>query len=150
MIIIGVDPDSDKSGIAVYMGSKLTRCESMSLVNIYKMMKIQAQAKPVLHIENVCGQNAAFVKPGTKNAKAATAINRSVGKCQQVQIEIERIAEHFGIPVVRHPISKRWKSQAGKKEFERVTGWTGRSNEDSRSAAWFGYQGLVHVRPDLD
>lgn len=151
MIIIGCDPDSDKSGISIYCNGELTACESKSLVNIYLMLDWQRDADEIeLHIENVCGQNAAFFRPGPKNAKAATAINRSVGKCQQVQIEIERIAEHFGIPVIRHPISKKWKSQAGKKEFERVTGWAGRSNEDSRSAAWFGYQGVLAGRSAID
>ena len=28
-----------------------------------------------------------------------------------------------------------------KKQFEKVTGWTGRSNEDTRSAAYFGWLG---------
>jgi hypothetical protein len=44
---------------------------------------------------------------------------------------------------VRHKVSKKWKDAAGKKEFERVTGWKGRSNEDTRSAAYFGYLGVI-------
>ena len=36
-----------------------------------------------------------------------------------------------------------WKDKHGKIEFESVTGWTGRSNEDTRSAAYFGMLGVL-------
>jgi len=41
--------------------------------------------------------------------------------------------------MVRHRVSKMWKKD--KKQFELVTKWTGRSNEDTRSAAYFGWLG---------
>ena len=147
-IIIGVDPDSKAHGIAIYEDGKLIALECMTLTGVLKLFEIGYINKSEIsnvevHIENVCGNNAAFAKRGVKNAMAGTAINRSVGKCQQAQIELERLFEHLGVKVVKHPISKQWKNQAGKKMFERITGWTGRSNEDTRSAAYFGFIGLT-------
>ena len=69
-------------------------------------------------------------------------VSEKVGKCKQVQIEIERLAEHFGIKVVRHKVSSSWKTgEAQTNQFKLNTKWKGRSNEDSRSAAWFGFLG---------
>lgn len=140
-IIIGIDPDSKAHGVAVYMDGKLTGLNCLTLVEIVKMIpQWQGLDKNLeFHIEDVCANNAAFQKSGVKNAKAATAINRSVGKCQQAQIELERFLGSFLIFPVKHKISKLWKKD--KAQFEKVTGWKGRSNEDTRSAAYFGWLG---------
>lgn len=153
MIIIGCDPDSKASGIARYSNGSLIACESMSLFQIYKMFESihfahQPDLRDIeLHIEDVKGNRcSSFNWKPSDNRNVRAKKSENVGQCKQVQIEIERIAEHFGIKVVRHKVSSAWKSQAGKAQFERFTGWTGRSNEDSRSAAWFGYQGVLMNR----
>jgi len=147
--IIGIDPDSDKHGVAIYQDGELIRLTSMQLLElkgfIDRYVKASELSRLEIHIEDVCANNAAFKKRGVKNPKAGTAINRSVGKCQQSQIELERLFDYYEIKVIKHKISKRWKDSGhGKAEFEKATGWNGRSNEDTRSAAWMGYQGLNH------
>jgi len=142
--IIGIDPDSDKHGVAIYEDEKLVSLHSMQLIDFYILLSsLDCLHAPEVHIEDVCANNAAFKKRGVRNPKAGTAINRSVGKCQQSQIEIERVCGHLGVTVVKHKISKQWKdAEHGKGLFEKVTGWKGRSNEDTRSAAYFGYLGV--------
>jgi len=149
-IILGADPDADKSGIAIYKGGELIECKSMSLIDIYLMMKVESSsAKELwidieLHIENLNGNKSSAFNYNRRDSKAVMGKkSESVGKCKQVQTEIERIAEYFDIKIVRHPVSPMWKSQIQKKVFESVTGWKGSSNEDSRSAAYFGYLGLI-------
>jgi hypothetical protein len=142
-IVIGIDPDSDGHGFALYRNGELERLERLYLIDIIDWVNCNIDELVIteFHIEDVCANNAAFAKRGVKNPKAATAINRSVGKCQQAQIELERVLEHYGVKVVKHKISRMWKSQDGKEQFQRITGWKGRSNEDSRSAAYFGWLG---------
>lgn len=140
---IGIDPDSNKSGIAVYKNGKLIHCKSMTLMNFMDLLiGMKKDGHIHAHIENVCGNNARFAKSGVKNAKAATAVNRSIGMVQQSQRTIEEMLNHLGIGYTLHPISSKWKGENGKREFELVTGWKGQSNEDSRSAAYFGYLGV--------
>lgn len=134
--IIGCDPDSNKSGIALYENGKLVDLECLPLVKIYQSFEKLKGIDAELHIENIHGQKGVWHKGGNGAA-------RKVGRCEQVQIEIERIAEHFGIKVIRHKVSSAWKSQEGKAQFENITGWTASSNEDSRSACWFGHQGVL-------
>lgn len=73
------------------------------------------------------------------NIKTALKMAEGVGKCKQAQIETMRICDELGIRVVTQKPSKRWKSQQEKKLFERATGWSSRSNEETRSAAFMGF-----------
>lgn len=149
-IIIGCDPDGAKSGVAICVNGILTSLKTRDLICVFTCFKvIAAKYENVeLHIENVNGisSNAFNVKsrdPLPVKLKKA----EHVGKCKQVQIEIERIAERFGIKVIHHPVSKMWKdSKTGKQQLEKVFGYTGQSNEDTRSAAWFAYKGLQHSK----
>jgi len=151
MVIIGVDPDSYRSGIACYKNGTLLNLQNMGLIEIWKYLE-QRKADSFgsleysleLHIEDVnhISSNAFAVRskdPLPVKLKKA----EHVGRCKQTQIEIERIAESLEIIVVKHTVSSKWKDKNGKREFENVTGWTGRSNEDTRSAAYFGKLGVI-------
>lgn len=147
-LIYGCDPDSKASGIAVYLRDRLVELECMTLVEIYKHFEIETRHSEYdeveLHIENLNAiSSSAFHIKKTDSAAVKQKKSEGVGRCKQVQIEIERMAEHFGIKVIHHKVSKTWKSQVSKKQFEMITGWKKRSNEDSRSAAWFGYLGAT-------
>lgn len=144
MIFIGIDPDSSKHGVAVYRDNgKIAQLLSLPLFGVFDLiMKLREQDSIQVHIENVCANNATFGKQFVKNRRAETTVSRSLGMCQQAQTEVERMAEYLGVEVVRHPISSNWKdSEKGKKILAQL-GWEGKSNEDSRSAAYFGYCGV--------
>lgn len=141
MIIIGIDPDVNASGVAFYEYGKLKELYTLTLIEIHKhFMDIKYtgayEDNIAIHIEDLHSNKAMWHKGGSGAA-------RNVGRCEQIQLEIEKIAEHFGFEVVRHPVSSKWKKGASKKEFEKLTGWEGRTNEDMRSAAYFGYCGVV-------
>lgn len=144
-LIIGCDPDSDKSGWAVVKNGKLITVTCKSLVEIFEYFNgCKNHEKIELHIENVNGISAAF---NARDKKSPLSVKlkmaQHVGMCKQAQIEIERIAEHFGVKVVRHPVSKMWKdSKTGKAALKEAFNYDGQSNEDTRSAAWFAYVGL--------
>lgn len=141
-LIIGCDPDSEKSGFAFYIDGNLECLECLSLIGFY--IEIESLAEQFndieLHIENVKGKKAVWHNRKGSQASYGMTCQR-VGQCKQVQTEIERIAEFFNIKIVKHAVSSAWKDAAGKTEFEKVTGWTGRSNEDQRSSAYFGFLG---------
>ena len=140
-IIVGVDPDSSKHGVAIYQDGKLIDLRSLQLVD-FLSLDVEFKINEV-HIENVCGNNATFSKNFVKNQRAQSTISRSLGMCQQAQIELERVFYMLGIKVVKHPISKNWKdAKTGKKILKQYFGWDKQSNEDTRSAAYFGYLGV--------
>ena len=145
-IIIGVDPDSKAHGIAIYHDGILIELACMTLMDVNRLLQdsIPKHKNSVweAHIENVCANNAVFMKPGRMDKRReaeAKARGRTLGMCQQAQTELERVFDFWGVKIVHHKISKTWKKD--KAQFEKVTGWGGRSNEDTRSGAYFGWLG---------
>jgi len=142
-IIIGIDPDSDKHGVAIYEDGKLIGLERLGLMGVQGLLNSFRVSHPGIddievHIEDVCANNAIF-RAGA-NQRVNMSIARRLGMVQQSQSELERMLIRFHIVTTKHKISKMWKKD--KTQFEKVTGWTGRSNEDTRSAAYFGFLGL--------
>ncbi len=144
-IIIGIDPDSKAHGVAVYLDGELIQLKSMPLMEFaFEVRNYDTAFNGIeVHIEDVCANNSVFMRPkksySGKDLAEVKARSRTLGKCQQAQIELERVCEWYKIKVVKHKISKVWKKD--KAQFEKVTGWGGRSNEDTRSAAYFGWLG---------
>jgi hypothetical protein len=143
-IVIGIDPDTEKHGVAVYTNGRLGDLQKFSLVEIFdhiivkERTKVQDDSELIFSIEDVCANNFVYSRNMTKNNKVNMSIARNVGACQQAQTELMRMLEHFNIKYVLHkPQSGNWAKD--KTKFERVTGWDKKSNEDTRSAAYFGY-----------
>ena len=144
-IIIGIDPDSKAHGVAVYVDGKLEILRCCTLEEI--LCLIHMNPNPIIdqdiefHIEDVNGVSAAFGARDRKtNIHVKLKMAQHIGMCKQSQIELERFLSHYNVKIVKHKISKMWKKD--KSQFEKVTGWTGRSNEDTRSAAYFGWLGI--------
>ena len=142
--VIGIDPDSEAHGVAIYNNGKLETLEQMNLLKLAGELSTASNlynCDVEVHIEDVNGVGAAFgARDNNHNIHVKLKMAQSIGKCKQAQIELERFIEFYGIKLVKHKISKMWKKD--KAQFEKVTGWTARSNEDTRSAAYFGFLGL--------
>lgn len=140
-IVIGIDPDSKKHGVAIYDNGVLVNLLCDDLLGIMDILEGYEGRSIKVHIEDVNGVSAAFMGRDKKGVSLSVKLKMAqhIGMCKQSQLELERMFEHKGIEVVKHKISKKWKKE--KEQFKRLTGWEGRSNEDSRSAAWFGYLG---------
>lgn len=145
-IIIGIDPDSKAHGVAIYEEGKLVTLRSLNLLDLYDLFRFEYDKEQKnrlveIHLEDVNGVSASF---GARNKKANIDVKlklaQHIGMCKQSQIEVERLAHYLGVRVVKHKISKMWKKD--KAQFKRVTGWESQSNEDTRSAAYFGWLGI--------
>ena len=139
---IGIDPDCEAHGVAVYNNSELVKLFTLSLPHVLALRKSCEVPSVNWHIENVLARNKIFGKEGLVNRA------RSIGRCQQSQHELEHfIAYAYPNDVIyRYDISKEWKDQEGKKVFQHATKWPGQSNEDTRSAAYFGFLGCKQAR----
>jgi hypothetical protein len=148
-MIIGCDPDVDGKGFAIYTDGRLDALLAMPIIYFYefcKQLNIDGNSGFVeLHIEDLCAnKSSAFGHKSRQTKQVQNKISELVGRCKQIQLEVEKIAAHFDIKIVRHKVSSKWKDAAGRKEFERFTGWKGQSNPDTRSAAYFGYLGTLN------
>lgn len=140
-VIMGIDPDSSKYGIAIYRDGNLAELHNMNIIELYEHITTMMKFDEIeIHLEDVKRTKAVWHAQGMNKSVAAMAAQK-VGMCKQSQTCIEQLAEKLKIPVVLHRVSSQWKKGNDKKMFERATNWQGRSNEETRSAAWFGYQG---------
>ena len=142
--VIGIDPGSTKGhGVAVYENGELVNIEMSELMPLYSLLSTLKQSGSVIvHIEDVMGQKGTW--HGTaQNKKAFAKTAQNVALCKWSQVEVERMCAYIDVEVIKHKVSKCWKKDNGKAQFEKVTGWSGRSNEDTRSAAYFGWLGVA-------
>lgn len=138
-IVIGIDPDSKKHGLAFYEDGHLVHLDNVDLHECMAYMSDHNGAEWV--IEDVCANNFVYARNNQKTKALQSQVGRAIGKVQQSQIELMRMLDRFGAKYkLIKPTKGNWAKN--KAQFERVTGWTKRSNEETRSAAYFGYMGV--------
>lgn len=134
MLVVGIDPDSDRHGVAVYEDGKLVRLAMMRRNEIIDEFRY---SDCLFSIEDVAIDNFVYAKNKSNKLNLNAHKGRTLGLCQQAQKELMRDLDHYSVPYVLHKPSKMWKND--KKQFQLVTGWKKSGNEDTRSAAYFGY-----------
>ena len=141
-IVIGVDPDSEAHGLAVYEDRELKGIYNMNLYDIIKTFLDPTYFDNALWAVEDVNTNKFVYGRNTHTSKAAQSkIAMGIGKCQQAQVELIRMLDVYGMNYkLIKPQRGNWAKN--KAQFEKVTGWTGRSNEDTRSAAYFGWLAL--------
>lgn len=142
MIVVGIDPDTDKHGVAIYKHGKLIGLNNWELPRLVYYIAGMDQDITTFAIEDVNSQNFIYSRNVTGKKKVDQSIARSVGKCQQAQVELMRMLDYYKVPY------KLYKPQRGnwadnKAQFQKLTGWKKQSNENTRSAAYFGFLALA-------
>lgn len=134
--IIGIDPDVDKSGFAVWLPKeqKFEGIEAMTLFEILEYFSINAES--ILHIRLEAG----WLHDGNRHIhskttpKVAAKTGENVGRNFQRGIDIAESAAFFHIPCMLIAPSSRnsWKND--EKMFQKITGTKG-GNPEKRDAA---------------
>lgn len=132
-MIIGIDPDLDKSGIAILSDGYLelkTLC-FVDTINLFidhqdNIKKVVIEAGWLNKISNFHH----FV--GSK--QAGEKIAKNVGENHATGKLLVQIAESLGLKVVLTKPTKRT-AKKNAKEFNRITGWKGTTNQEERDAA---------------
>ena len=137
---IGIDPDTKKSGVAIYHEGKLLDLKNLDLIQFYKFCENANMIFqfPTFIIEYGNLISGLYSRNRNSNKSIQHKISEHVGGNKQRAKDLIEIAEHFQIKVIRKkPRKGNWSNK--KAMFERVTGWKGKSNPETRSAAFFGY-----------
>ena len=139
--IIGIDPDSDRHGVAIYRRGKLKELAMMTTIQLLEA--VEKEEDCLLSIENTLHSGGLYAKNQEPSRKVRDKIAIATGKCQQAQTELQRWLDHHAVAYVLHKPGKyNWAKTANKPVFESVTGWKKQSNEDTRSAAYYGFLAL--------
>lgn len=130
-LIIGIDPDLEKSGVAILSHSlelkNLTFAETVDLFRSQQdqIKKVVIEAGWLNKKSNVHGRYGQSKSAGERIAKNVGE-NHATGKL------LVEMAKSLNLNVVEvRPTRKKKNSE----EFNRITGWVGRSNQEQRDAA---------------
>lgn len=159
MIRIGIDPDLTKSGVATVVGGQIQLLKSMGFSELIEFVVSSAASSPcVVLLEDVDNKKPVFASKLKRTAKGQNPllayvghapsqggsefkINMSkaedLGKVKATARLIKEVLEGKGITVtlvkpLRGPVKQAKDSSV---YFNKITGWTGRSNADTRDAA---------------
>ncbi|MEL4294057.1 hypothetical protein [Shewanella xiamenensis] len=159
MIRIGIDPDLTKSGVATVADGKVQQLKSMGFSELIEFVVISAASSPcAVLLEDVDNKKPVFASKLKRTAKGQNPllayvghapsqggsefkINMSkaedLGKVKATARLIKEVLEGKGITVT---LVKPLRGQVKKAKdssvyFNKITGWTGRSNADTRDAA---------------
>lgn len=136
-IIVGIDPDVDKSGIAVVDGNTgkvidlLNLCEKnyLDFLATYRN-----QINKVVFSAGWLNKKTNFHRKDGERVGVSEKKALNVGLNHQVGITLMRLTySTFGLPIQQlQPNSAKIKDRA---KFAKFTGWKGKSNQETRDAA---------------
>lgn len=134
-IIIGIDPDLEKSGVAI-LGSDLQLKNLTFHETVELFRNEQDSIKKVVIEAGWENKKANFRVGGNHSRQVNEQISRRVGMNHATGILLAEIAQAMGIAVL---LVKPTKSKLDAKEFNKITGWQGWTNQEVRDAAMLVY-----------
>ena len=149
-LIIGIDPDIQKNGVAIVREGRLDQLMAYSFVELMQFIDGCPEGT-VFAVEDVEHNKPTFnrgLKP-LQNLKVAQNVGAVKGAARHIFEYLEhRDCRFIRVPPLRGHLKKAKKDS---KYFNQLTGWNGRSSEDKRDAALIALYGIkpnqLVVRP---
>lgn len=154
-IIIGIDPDVNKSGVVVISrDGKVEACGTLTFPQLLEYLLIEKDRSRAENLSIVVVVEASW-KISTNwhtgrgdSIRAAARKGKDAGRCHEVGRKIVECAQYYGLEVVEKlPLKKIWKGKDGKITDEEIKAFMpiqGRTNQEERDAALLAwdYAGL--------
>lgn len=129
--IIGVDPDVEESGVAIYTPSEQhIYLEKMKFFKLFDFLRLKHQLINLVVIE------AGWLNKGNWHiVKGSLAQNAEIGRRTGANHEVgKKIVEMCQYLNQRHKLIKPTRSKVSHEQFIEKTGWKGRTNQEFRDA----------------
>jgi hypothetical protein len=136
-IYIGIDPDTSKNGVGFwYKESKKLELENLTFFELFdalKQLKIRYNITVIIDAGWLNKSN--FHVVGT-NKNVNGKIGERVGANHEVGKKIAEMCDYLGVAYQLH---RPTKSKVNKEVFEQITGYKGRTNQETRDAGMLVY-----------
>ncbi len=150
-VVIGIDPDSDKNGVAfIEVATRKLEVSSLNFWQLYsylyflkeKSVKLNKTVLIVVEHSNFTAHN--WHIKGGNNKAVASRMGYDVGRCHRTGELIEQMCEQLALEYrPQAPLTKVWKGSDRKVTHEEIVSLTGliskRTNQEERDAillAW--------------
>lgn len=147
-LVIGIDPDAQKSGIAIYKDGVLVELHLWSFSQLVAHMMVNAGASYITYVlEDVEAIGTTWIRKKTTSA-VMRKIAQNVGQVKQTARLIQEMGAYYGADIkMIKPLKRLAKTTKGRvAEFKRATEWAGRSNDDNRDAAMLALEYIRRER----
>ena len=130
-LIIGIDPDLIKSGVAV-LGQSSFRVCNMTFFELIQFFEVnKSEIKKVVIEAGWLNKKSNFHNHPKQSTRTGERIAKNVGENHATGKLLAEIAKENGLNVMLvKPTSKKKDAE----EFKRITGWQGRTNAEQRDA----------------
>lgn len=143
MIIIGIDPDVDKNGVAEIDGEVMKVSAMKFAPLIYYLNNKKSVGDIIVLIEAGWLNQSNWHLYSRMTIHKAAQIGNATGRNHEVGRKIAEMCEYNNIPYkLIKPLKKVWKGRDGKitaEEFEKFTGLKGRTNQEMRDAGLIAF-----------
>lgn len=150
MIVVGIDPDLEASGIAIVEDRQLSAMSMMTFMELHSFIYAAAQnrSKYIFVVEDVEKNRALYAKHGGQSAVVREKIAQNVGQVKAVARLIQQMLTFFDMKYyMAPPIRGQMKrAKTDRDYFNKLTGWTGSSNADKRDAAMIALFGIPYIK----
>lgn len=153
MLVVGIDPDSNKHGLAIVQDGKIVTLDSLNTDDLVsRLITVASLDKLCIKLENIHRHKATFKRPNQTQSQMLR-IAQNVGACKQNALYLAQRLEQAGLKL--NMVNALPRSLSGKnfnhKSFCMATGWNPpaghkkTTNADERDAAMIA----LHGRPQL-
>jgi len=144
--IIGIDPDMRKCGVCATVDGEIDVIMSDDTAALLDAIRYAISEDTWFAIENVNAIKTIYAKNRKGGQAVQSRIAQNVGMVKAAATIIQDYIEHHGGKVILVPpgIGKQTKNNA--KLFAELTGYTGRTNEDTRDAYWIAKYAYNQVK----
>jgi hypothetical protein len=131
-LFIGVDPDVAKNGVGFwYKESKKLELENLTFFELFDALKqLKIRYKITVVIDAGWLNKSNFHVVGT-NKNVNGKIGERVGANHETGKKIAEMCDYLG---VEYQLHRPTKSKVNKEVFEKITGYKGRTNQETRDA----------------
>jgi hypothetical protein len=131
-LYIGIDPDTSKNGVGFwYKESKKLELENLTFFELFdalKQLKIRYNITVIIDAGWLNKSN--FHVVGT-NKNVNGKIGERVGANHETGKKIAEMCDYLG---VEYQLNRPTKSKVNKEVFDKITGYKGRTNQETRDA----------------
>jgi len=140
--VIGIDPDIRKSGVSVVRRCKIESLHMLTMLDLIAFIEAHKH-QAVFLLEDVTANKPTFDR-GFQPMRVKLAIAQKVGMVKGAAMVIEELLGQLRCcHLMVKPLQGRWKKAKDDAElFNQLTGWQGRSNQDTRDASIIALKGL--------
>lgn len=132
MIKIGIDPDCNKSGVAVKSHFNSIFLYNLSFFDLFINLKDYSTSNTTVYIEAgwLNKSNWHIIQNGS--AAINSQIGQRTGANHETGKKIVEMCEYLGLP---YKLVKPTRKKVDAKLFQKLTGYIGRTNQEQRDAA---------------